>query len=590
MFKKITYVLTGRQKRNLIILCLIIMVGSLVELLGVSLIMPLTTVATDETIIHTNAQYVLFGRILGLQNVREYVIALALLLILVYILKNMYLCFMYWCQYRYQYRNEEKLALEVMEYYISRDYLFHTSKNVADIQRNISTDVAAFWTVVFASTSIFNEGLVCVTLFIYLLVTDVVSTVCIVILVSFFLVVFYFIFKKYSFWLGAKLRLIAAERTKWLLQIFGGIKEIKVTEKASFFTKQYKNTYDAFVKNQTHQSFISIIPKPVMETVCIGGLLGVVAIRVYGGVDIKSFIPTLSVFVLSAFRMLPSFNRLIAYLNQILSNKASVDNIYSDIVTLRSEREKKCSTDKTNNKQVGEIELHVDIHSDIQVENVTFRYPTGTDVILDNLNLTIPYRKSVALVGSSGAGKTTLADVILGILIPQEGRIMVEGINVLEHLEGWHKKIGYIPQTIYLTDDTIRHNIAFGMDESNIDDERVYDVLEKAQLLDFVSQMEDGINSIVGDRGVRLSGGQRQRIGIARALYTKPQLLILDEATSALDNETETAVMGAIDSLQGSCTMIIIAHRLSTIRNCDYIYEIGNGKATLKEKKEIFDD
>lgn len=590
MFKKIVYVLTDRQKRNLFVLCLIIMVGSLVELLGVSLIMPLTTVATDEAVIHTNAQYVLLGKVLGLQDVREYVIALALLLVFVYIFKNLYLCFMYWCQYRYQYRNEERLALEVMDYYISRDYLFHTSKNVADIERNISRDVSSFWTVVFAFTSTFNEGLVCVTLFIYLLMTDVVSTACVAILVSFFLVLFYFIFKRYSFRLGQKLRLIAADRTKWLLQIFGGIKEIKVTEKASFFTRQYKNTYDAYVKKQTQQSFISILPKPVMETVCIGGLLGVVVIRVYGGVDIKSFIPTLSVFVLSAFRMLPSFNRLTSYLSQIMSNKASVDNVYSDILTLRREREGSSITGKVNDKRIIEMGVRIDIHSDIQVEGVTFRYPSGGDAVLDNLNLTIPYKKSVALIGSSGAGKTTLADVILGILIPQEGRIMVGGINVLDYLERWHEKIGYIPQSIYLTDDTIRHNIAFGVAENNIDDDRVYEVLEKAQLLEFVSQMPDGINSLVGDRGVRLSGGQRQRIGIARALYTEPQLLILDEATSALDNETETAVMAAIDSLQGSCTMVIIAHRLSTIRNCDYIYEIGNGKATLKEKRDIYNN
>lgn len=580
--------MTGRQKRNLIILCIIIMIGSLVELLGVSLIMPLTTVATNEAIIFTDAKYAFFGRMLGLETASEYVIALALLLIFVYVFKNMYLCFMYWCQYRYQYRNEERLALEVMDYYVSRDYLFHTSKNVADIQRNVSTDVSSFWTAVFAFTSVFNEGLVCVTLLIYLLVTDVISTVGVIILILFFLVIFYFVFKKYSIRLGAKLRLISAERTKWLLQIFGGIKEIKVTEKAPFFIGQYKCTYDEYIKNQAQQSLISILPKPVMETVCIGGMLGVVAIRVYGGVDIKSFIPTLSVFVLAAFRMLPSFNRLASYLSQIMSHEASIDNIYSDIAILRKEKESNSIVGKSNSKNISDTLMHIDIHSDIQVQNVTFRYSTGVAPVLDNLSLTVPYKKSVAMIGSSGAGKTTLADVILGIIIPQEGRIMVEGVNIFDHLKEWHEIIAYIPQTIYLTDDTIRHNIAFGVEEKNIDDSRVYEVLEKAQLLDFLRELSDGINTVVGDRGVRLSGGQRQRIGIARALYTRPQLLILDEATSALDNETETAVMEAIDNLQGSCTMIIIAHRLSTIKNCDYVYEIVNGKAILKAKKDIY--
>ncbi len=585
MLKKIGYVLTRKQKRNIVILSLIIIVGSLMELLGVSLIKPLTTVATNEAIITTDKKYILLGRILGLQTVREYVLAIVAILILIYLIKNLYLCFMYWCQYRYQYRNEERLALEVMDYYVSRDYLFHVSQNVADIQRNVASDVGSFWSAVFTITSIFNESLVCIILMIYLLVADVVSTVCVGLLVGISLIIFYFVFKKYSFRLGARLRIIAAERTKWLLQIFGGIKEIKVTEKDSFFIRKYKGTYDDYVRYQHQQSMLSSISKPIMETVCIGGLLGIVAVRVYAGVEIKTFIPTLAVFAVAAFRMLPSFNRLSAYLSQLMSYKAAVESVYSDIVKLRSEER---SREKNREKTEDISETEIGIGTDICINHITFQYPSAANKVLHDLTMVVPYKKSVALIGTSGAGKTTLADVILGILIPQEGEIISGNINVLEHLSQWHKKIGYIPQTIYLMDDTIKNNIAFGVDEKDIDDERVKEVLEEAQLLEFVCELPDGVNTMVGDRGVRLSGGQRQRIGIARALYTNPQLLILDEATSALDNETETAVMEAIDSLQGSCTMIIIAHRLTTIKNCDVIYEIENGKAVPKDKKEIF--
>ncbi len=585
MLKKIVYVLTGRQKRNLIILCIIMMIGSVLELSGVSLIMPLTTIVTQESVIMTDKKYVLLGRLLGLQTAQEYVIAFSVLLIMVYIFKNIYICFMYWCQYRYQYRNEEYLALEIMEYYTGRDYLFHISKNVAEIQRNVSSDVGSFWEAVFAITTIFNEGLVCIVLLMYLMITDTVSTVCVGLCISVFLLIFYFVFKKYSFKLGKRLRITMAEKMKWLLQTFAGIKEVKVTEKEAFFIGQYKQAYDNYIKCQQRQSFISILPRPIMEAICIGSLLGVVAVRVYAGVELNAFIPTLSAFVLAAFRMLPSFNRLSVYLSKVMYHKAAVESVYSDIKGLRGEKaDNRKQRIKSSKNQIEELE----INSDIYVHNLVFCYPSKTENILNELELMVPYKKSVALIGTSGAGKTTLADVILGIIIPQKGSIMVGDINVLEHLEAWHQKIGYIPQNIYLMDDTVRNNIAFGIAEKDINDERVFEVLKKAQLSELVQDLPEGINTRIGDKGMRLSGGQRQRIGIARALYTNPQLLVLDEATSALDNDTETAVMEAIDSLQGSCTMIIIAHRLTTIRNCDLIYEIAGGKAVLKDKEEVF--
>jgi ABC-type multidrug transport system fused ATPase/permease subunit len=197
----------------------------------------------------------------------------------------------------------------------------------------------------------------------------------------------------------------------------------------------------------------------------------------------------------------------------------------------------------------------------------------------------VPAKQSVAFVGPSGAGKSTMADIILGVLVPQEGQIVVEGVNIYDYIKSWHDKIGYIPQVIYLLDDSIRNNVAFGIDTDKIDDERIWEVLKEAQIDEFVRKLPNGLDTGVGDRGVRLSGGQRQRIGIARALYNNPELLVLDEATSALDNDTETAVMKAIDGLHGSHTMIIIAHRLSTIKNCDIIYKIENGQVTVQDKE-----
>lgn len=586
MFNKIKYVLSKKQKYKLILLCMMIFLGSMIELLSVSLIMPLTTIATDENIIHNNQKYALFGEILGISTAQDYVIALSVILIVIYIFKNVYISFMYYCQYRFQYKNERDLALEILKYYVSKDYLYHTSINVADIQRNVSLDVTNFWNVVYAYTSMLNEGLVCVSLIIFLILADFVSTISMAFIIVIFLVTFSGIYRKYSSAYGAKLREISSNRTKWLLQTFGGIKEIKIAEKANFFVNHYKQAYDDYVRYQTRQSMLAIIPKPLMEAVCICGLLTVTVIRLSQGAELKTYIPVLATFVMAAFRMLPSFNKITSYMNQIMNGRASTESVYNDIKQMREQQENIVKNDLEKEK----MSLVWEEGEDIHLENLSFKYPSGQAEILTDLSLTIPYNKSVAFIGKSGAGKTTLADIILGILLPQKGEIRVGEVNILDHLEDWHSKIGYIPQSIYLMDDTIRNNIAFGIDENQIDDERVHEVLEQAELEEFVDSLQEGVNTMVGDRGVRLSGGQRQRIGIARALYTKPQLLVMDEATSALDTETEKAVMDAIENLQGSCTMLIIAHRISTIQKCDLIYEIGNGAANLKENGDIFDN
>ena len=585
MLKKIKGVLTKKQKFKLLLLCMMIFLGSMIELLSVSLILPLTTIATDEKIIYRNKRYALLGEILGISTPQEYVIVLSVILIVIYIFKNLYISFMYYCQYRFQYKNERDLALKILKYYVNKDYLYHTSINVADIQRNVSLDVTNFWNVVYAYTSMFNEGLVCVSLIVFLMLADFVSTMSMGLIIVFFLVTFSGIYRNYSSAYGAKLRKISSNRTKWLLQTFGGIKEIKITEKADFFVNHYKQAYDDYVNYQTRQSMLAIIPKPLMEAVCICGLLTVTVIRLSQGAELKTYIPVLSTFVMAAFRMLPSFNKITSYMNQIMNGKASTESVYDDITKMREQQ-----------KNIGKVSLEKEKlpfvweeGEDIHLENLTFRYPSGQAEILADLSLTIPYNKSVAFIGKSGAGKTTLADIILGILLPQKGEIRVGEVNIFECLEEWHSKIGYIPQSIYLMDDTIRNNIAFGIDENQIDNERVHEVIKQAELGEFVNSLPEGINTMVGDRGVRLSGGQRQRIGIARALYTKPQLLVMDEATSALDTETEKAVMDAIENLQGSCTMLIIAHRISTIKKCDLIYEIGNGTANLKKKEDLFD-
>ena len=315
-----------------------------------------------------------------------------------------------------------------------------------------------------------------------------------------------------------------------------------------------------------------------METVCIGGMMSVVILKILRGVNLSYFIPTLSVFVVAAFRMLPSFGRITSFMNMMIFNKPAVEAVYNDVRIMNELDELK--TVENDNELI--------FNNKIDISCVAYSYPNTTAEVLKRVDISIKKNESIGFIGPSGQGKTTLADIILGILTPSKGTIEVDGKDITENMTSWHHMLGYIPQTIFLCDDTIRKNVAYGINEEDIDDERVIRALEEAQIKDFVLRLEEGINTEIGERGVRLSGGQRQRIGIARALYNNPEVLILDEATSALDNDTEVAVMDAINRLQGNKTLIIIAHRLSTIENCDKIYRINDGFAELIDKCELY--
>ena len=368
---------------------------------------------------------------------------------------------------------------------------------------------------------------------------------------------------------------------KWLLQSFGGIKETIIMERQPYFEDRYNEIYSDFSHNHCIYQTFAYLPKPIMETFCIGGILGVIALKLLRGVDSTYFVTTISVFAVAAFRLLPAFNRITGYISRIMFNHSAVAAVYNDIKEV--EEIAKAHEEKMRNRQMKE--LHFD--KEICIDKVSFHYPEVETDVLTDVTIKIPKNKSVAFIGPSGAGKTTMADILLGVLSPQSGCIRVDGIDVMDYMPEWHAKLGYIPQTIYLMDDTIRHNIAYGLNDDEIDDDRIAQVIKEAQLTEFVNTLEDGVNSVIGESGVRISGGQRQRIGIARALYNNPDVLVLDEATSALDGDTETAVMEAINSLAGKKTLIIIAHRLTTIRNCDFIYEISDHKAVLRDRDSI---
>lgn len=580
MLKKINYVLDRRQKVHLIALLIIIFVGAFVELLGVSSILPVVNIALTPEVIDQKWYLVMIKKIIGLKSASQMIILLSSVIIIIYILKNLYITFMYSQQYKFIFENQRKLAIKLLDCYMHQKYQFHVSKNVAELQRNVTTDVNGFYTVVLYVLQFLAEVSVCAVLIVYLAIEDVVTTIVVAALVTVFILFFFGFFKRVLVKKGEENREYNVIVSKWILQAFAGIKEIKVTNAEKFFIKNYNESYKKCATIQRQQSMLTFMPRPIMETVCICGLLLAVIIKLAGdNADITSFIPTLTVFAVAAFRMLPSFNRITGYMGGMMFNKPSIDAVYKDLKEIEELLQKQ--------EQEEHDPIEIKMESDIRVEDVTFQYPENDRVILNHANLVIRRNTSVAFIGSSGAGKTTLADIILGLFEPIQGRIMVDGIDIKEHMKSWHECIGYIPQNIYLMDDTIKVNITFGIDQNEIDEEAMNQAIREAQLEELILSLPEGINTVIGDRGIKLSGGQRQRIGIARALYRKPKVLVLDEATSALDNETEKEVMEAIDGLHGTRTLIIIAHRLSTIRNCDEIYEVNDGKIVKRNKNDV---
>lgn len=575
MIRKFGYILDTRQKIKLMVLTVIILIGSFVELLGVAAINPIITVITDPQIIMSDEIYLRLGQILGISEVKEYILTLTIILVIIYVFKNVYSAMEYYIQYKFVYDSERELSVRMFKSYILQSYLYHTGKNVSELHRNISDDAQNCFSALLSIVQGFAEITVCFFLIIYLMITDVVSTLSVLGILVVFFGFFFLIFKRYTVRTGNKLRDALATRNKWILQAFGAIKEIKILNKENYFINRYQQSYSNFSNARRKQSFLYSLPRPIIETVCISGFLLVMGIRIYLGEDPLNFASVMAVFLAAVFRMLPSFNKISVYFGNIMLYKPSIDALCHDL----EEVDKLATTEGS----VGESTKFEE--NNIFIKSLYFKYPENEKYVLKDINLCIPRNKTIAFIGSSGAGKSTMADLIMGILSPTSGRISFGEIDIHEHLYWWHRSIGYVPQQIYLLDDTIRNNVAFG--EEKVSDEMVWNALKQAHLDDFVSNHKDGLDMMVGERGVKLSGGQRQRVGIARALFFNPEIIIFDEATSALDNETEKAVMDSIEQLHGKHTLLIIAHRLTTVKNADLIYEVTDGKVVQRDREWI---
>ena len=579
VFKKLGYIFDRRDKWKIGMLLIAVVIGSFLELLGVTIFMPFINIIQEPGEIYRKWYLRLPYEFFHFQSAKSFLAALSLAIIVIYVIKNVYLILEKSYIYRFSYNTQMKLSTRLLSTYMKEPYTFHLNKNIATLQRSLQEDTSKFMQVVLYSLELVAELAVCFVLVIYLLFVSKSITIIVLGLLVLCVGSFLLLTRRYSRKLGQDNQGYQGKIFQWMNQALGGIKEIKILERESFFTDEYRRYYEKFARGLRIARTISILPKYAVEAVAISGLLvGIIIKLLLGEADMIYYIPQLTVFAVAAFRLMPSVGRINEHATNTLYALPSVDLVYHDLVEIEDYIE----------KQDSEVREEWNLQEGIAVEHVTYYYPDTDEPVIDDACLTIQKGKTAAFIGASGAGKTTMVDIILGLLTPQKGVVMADQINVHEKPKTFHAQIGYIPQVIYLSDDTIRNNIAFGIKKADINEQAVQLAMEKAQLTEFVNSLPHGLDTIVGDRGVRLSGGQRQRIGIARALYHDPEILVLDEATSALDNDTEAAVMEAVENLQGTKTMIIIAHRLTTIRNVDLIYEVEGGKVSPKSKDEVF--
>lgn len=578
LFEKIRYIFDRDEKIKFVILFIMLLIGSLFEMLGVSMIMPFLQVAMEPGQIEKNDLYHKIYVLFRCTSVNGFLTVSAVALILIYLIKNIYLIFMNYVQYRFINNHQNRLSVNLLKCYLRKPYTFHTQKNSSEILRIVTNDVAQLFELVKTVLGLMSETLTVTAIGIFLLITDVKMTLVIMFMLAMFVAFVFGFLKKRTYQLGEESRRTNSKMIQWVNQALGGIKEIKVSHTEEFFIEKYRYYGKKNFDISRRIAMYGVIPSYIMEVLLISCVLGMILIKLLLGADILYLISKMSIFIYAAIRLLPSANRISGYLGLLNYLKPSIDVIYSDL------RESEVESGRQTEDIFSEgMEQNKTDQEGIEITNLTYRYPDSEENVLDHISFSIPMNKSIAFVGPSGAGKTTLADLILGILEPTEGSISYNGRSIHENQREWSKLLGYIPQNIYLSDDTIRNNVAFGVNEKDIDDSKIWKVLGEAQLDDFVKSLESGLDTVVGEQGARLSGGQRQRIGIARALYHDPSILVLDEATSALDNETEKAVMQAIEILQGQKTLIIIAHRLSTIEKCDIIFEVND--KSIKQKR-----
>lgn len=581
MLQKISYLFDKKQKRQLAGLAVLILIGGILETLGVSMMLPVVQVIMDPDSIMDNEIVRRIVDFLHIESSRQLIILMLGTLIALFIIKNAYLLFQTYVQNTFVTRNRNRMISRVMREFLNRPYEEYLGADIPTVFRLTDSDIPNAFELILVMIQMFTEIVVSAFICIVLVVVSPVMSIFIVVIFLVMTLMITKVLKPRLNKIGRTNQSIQSRIAKWRIQSIYGLKDVKVLHREEFFVRNYYESGAIGANVARNYAVLNNLPRLLIETVFIAAMLLFIMIYMLRGGDISVLIPQLSAFAVAAIRVMPGTNRINTYLSQIAYSQPCLDYLYDNLTEsmkldvngsvtgLTAEKQ-----DKTAGHQI------VELKDKIVLDHISFTYPNTDKPIFIDAHMEVKKGQSVGIMGPSGAGKSTIVDILLGLLHAQEGTITCDGVNIFDDYASWLGKIGYIPQSIYLIDESIRDNIAFGIDADKIDDKRIWEVLEEAQLKEFVEELPDGLETTIGDRGVRISGGQRQRLGIARALYHNPEILVFDEATSALDGDTEKAVMDAVNSFHGRKTMVIIAHRLNTIAKCDVIYKVENEKIT----------
>ena len=521
-------------------------------------------------------------QLLNLDSTKKMIWFVCVVVIIVYILKNMYFVFYNWVSLKYAYKVRRELSIRVLSAYMKQGYIFFVGQNSSRLLQGIGNDIDSVYSILSTIFGIITKIMTILCIGVFIIAQFQEMAIVLIILATISFAVIQLIFQKAMRRNGIKRRNLLFENHKISIEAIQGNKEILVMHKQDYFVNLYRKILTKLYRVCVKVDLGTVSPSYIIEVICIVGIMLVMAVQMGNAGNNYGLISQLSTIAVGAFRILPALGAITSGVNVITMNTSQLTAAYETLSGV-----KELELKEEEKKQISSKYRDIKFGKELEIKNVSYKYPNVNEYVVDKINITIQKGQSIAFIGPSGSGKTTLSDIILSLLKPEKGAILMDGIDIEELGEEWSRVIGYVPQSIYIVDDTIRHNIAFGEDTEMINNEMIWEALKIAQLDDFVKGLPLGLETVVGERGIRFSGGQRQRLAIARALYRNPEILELDEATAAVDNETEEEVMQAIEALQGYKTMIIVAHRLTTVRKCDKIYEIKNGKAIERRKEEV---
>ena len=569
--KKLLYLLSSYERRRAMLLLGMILFMALLNMLGVASIMPFIAVLTNPELIETNeilnTAYKTLS-IFGVETKQQFLFVLGIFVFILLIISIAFKALTNYAQVRFARMREYSIGKRLLEGYLHQPYSWFLNRHSAELSKTILSDLSIVISKGFAPMMILiSQSAVTLALLTLLIFVDHKLTLIVIISLSVAYGLIYKLNKNLMTRIGKEIFKANQGRFGTLTEVFGASKEVKVGGLEETYIKRFSDPSKTLAQTIALEALVNQLPRFTLEAVAFGGMLLVLLYLMAQGGDISNVIPIIALYAFAGYRLMPALQHIYISLTQLRIVGPALDSIHNDLKSLQL-------------KIIDKGENPLQLNEDISLNHIHYHYPNTSRTAVKDINLSIPARNTVGLVGATGSGKTTIADIILSLLEAQQGTLEVDGIVVNKHNQrAWQRSIGYVPQQIFLADDTVANNIAFGIDTKNIDHEAVEHAAKIANLHEFViNELPEHYKTTVGERGIRLSGGQRQRIGIARALYKKPQVLILDEATSALDNLTEQAVMEAVHNLKNNITIILIAHRLSTVKKCDKIFLFEKGE------------